>query len=140
MAIDGYNYIHQSKRSDCNNHRDLTTNVDNSYEVERINIKTDSPLWENLFVSIKGTRHNKDIIVRNTYKPPKDDYDIENINAFTTDIEYVMHELSGKNSEILIADDCNINLLNLDVRQAHSDCFTPCYPIAFSLKSLYPLD
>ena len=140
MAIDGYNCIHQSKRSDCINHGGLITYFDNNYEVERINMKNDSPLWENLFVSIKGTGHNKDIIVGNMYKPPKDDYNIKNINAFTTDIENVIHELNRKNSEILIAGDYNINLLNLDMRQAFSDFSTPCYPIAFSLESLYPLD
>ena len=123
MAIDGYNCIHQSKRSDCSNHGGLITYVDNNYEVERIDIKNDSPLWENLFVSIKGTRHNKDIIVGNIYKPPKDNYNIENINALTTDIENVIQELNRKNSEILIAGDYNINLLNLDMRQAFSDFF-----------------
>ena len=97
--------------------------VNNNYEVERINIKNDSPLWENLFVSIKGTGHNKDLIVGNIYKPAKDNYNIENINAFTTDIENVIHDLNRKNSEILIAGDYNINLLNLDMRQAFSDFF-----------------
>ena len=67
---------------------------------------------------IKGTGHNKDIIVGNIYKPPKVNYNIENINAFTTDIENFIHELNRKNSEILIAGDYNINLLNLDMRQA----------------------
>ena len=67
--------------------------------------------------------HYKDIIVGTIYKPPKDNYDIENINAFTTDIENVIHELNRKNSEILIAGDYNINLLNLDMRQAFSDFF-----------------
>ena len=140
VAIDGYNCIHQSKRSDCSNHGGLITYVDNNYEVERINIQNNSPLWDNLFVSIKDTGHNKDIIVGNIYKPLKDNYNIENINAFTTEIENVIHELNRKNSEILIAGDYNINLLNLDMRQAFSDFFTPCYQIAISLESLYPLD
>ena len=105
MAIDGYNCIHQSKRSDCSNHGGLNTYVDNNYEVERIDIKNDSPLWENLFDSIKGTGHNKYIIVGNIYKPPQNNYNIENIYAFTTNIENVLHELSRKNSEILIASD-----------------------------------
>ena len=103
LATDGYNCIHQSKRSDCSNHGGLITYVDNSYGVERINIKNDSPLWENLFVSIKGTGYNKDIIIGNIYKPPKDNYNIKNINVFTTDIKNVTHELNRKNSEILIA-------------------------------------
>ena len=119
---DGYNCIHQSKRAECSNHGGLITYVDNKYEVDRLDIKNDSSLWENLFVSIKGTGHNKDVIVGNIYKPPKD-YDIENINTFTTEIENVIHELDRRNSEILIAGDYNINLLNLDVRQAFSDFF-----------------
>ena len=52
VAIDGYICIHQSKLSDCSNHGGLKTYVDNNYEIERINIKNDSPLWKNLFFSI----------------------------------------------------------------------------------------
>ena len=74
-------------------------------------------------MSIKDTGYSKDVIVGNIYKPPKDNYDIENINTFTTEIENAIHELDRRNSEILIAGDYNINLLNLDVRQAFSDFF-----------------
>ena len=123
VAIDGHNCIHQSKCSECSNHVGLVIYVDNNYEVERIDIKNDSLLWENSFVSTKGTAHNKDIIVGSIYKPPKNNCNIENINAFTTDIENVIHELNRKNSEILIAGEYNIKLLNLDVRQAFSDFF-----------------
>ena len=101
----------------------LVTYVDDKYEVDRIDIKNDSSLWEK---SIKGTGHNKDVIVGTIYKPPKDNYNVENINTFTTEIENVIHELDRRNSEILIAGDYNINLLNLDVRQAFSDFLTPC--------------
>ena len=44
-------------------------------------------------MSVKGTGHNKDVIVRNIYKPPKDNSNIENINTFKTVIENVIHEL-----------------------------------------------
>ena len=74
-------------------------------------------------MSVKVTGHNKDVIVGNICKSPKDNYDIENINTFTTEIENVIHELDRWNSEILIAGDYNINLLNLDVRQAFIDFF-----------------
>ena len=74
-------------------------------------------------MSIKGTGHNKDVIVVNIYQPPKDNYIIENINTFKTEIDNVIHELDRRNSEILIAGECNINLLILDARQAFSDFF-----------------
>ena len=51
-----------------------------------------------LVVSIKGTGNNKDVIVGNIYKPLKDNND----------------------SEIRIASDCNMNLINLDVREVFS--------------------
>ena len=54
----------------------------NVISVQRIDIKMTPVLWEHLFVSEKGTKYNKEVIVGNTYKPPKDDYIIENINAF----------------------------------------------------------
>ena len=39
VAIDGYNCIHQSKRSECSNHGGLITYVDDRYEVDRLDIK-----------------------------------------------------------------------------------------------------
>ena len=71
-----------------------------------------------------------DVIVGNIYKPPEDDYNIENINAFTTDIENVIRELDRNNSEFLIVDDYNI--VNLDVRQAFGNFFS------MQAKSLCP--
>ena len=136
VAIDSYNCIHQSKRAECSNHGGLIIYVDNKYEVDRLDIKNDSSLWEKLFVSIKGTGHNKDVIVGNIYKPPKDNYNIENINTFTIEIENVIHELDRRNSEILIAHvagDYNIDLLNFEVRQAFSDFFD-----TMLAKSLFP--
>ena len=109
VAIDGYKCIHQSKQAECSNHGGVITYVENKYEVDRLCIKNDSSLWENLFVSIKGTGHNKDVIVGNIYKPPKDNYNIENINTFTTEIENVIHELDRRNSEILTVGYYNIN-------------------------------
>ena len=117
VAIDGYSCIHQSKWAECSNHGGLVTYVDITYEVDRLDLDWNvSSLWKNLFVSIKGTAHNKDVIVGNIYKPAKDDNNIENINTFTTEIETVIHELDRWNSDILIAGDLyNIDLLNLDV-------------------------
>ena len=123
VAIDGYKCIHQGKRAECSNHGGLITYVDENFDVSRLDINNESALWENLFISIKGTGHNKNIIVGNIYKPPKDNYNIENISTFTDEFENVIHVLEKLNSEILIAGDYNINLLNLDIRQAFSDFF-----------------
>ena len=50
VAIDGYICIHQSKRAECSNHGGLIIYADNEYEVDRLDMKNVSSLWENLFV------------------------------------------------------------------------------------------
>ena len=43
------------------------------------------------------------------YKPPKDNYNIENIRTITAELERVLYKLNGNNSEVLITGDYNIH-------------------------------
>ena len=54
---------------------------------------------------------NKKIIVGNTYKPPRDNNNPTNMNAFMEELEEIMHELRSSRTDALIYGDCDINVL-----------------------------
>ena len=95
-------------------------------------------LWENLFVVLKGVNQNKDIIIANIYKPPKDNYNVENIRTFTAEFKNIISDLKDTNNEILIAGDYDINLLDLDTRQAFEDFFDSMISTSFYPKITLP--
>ena len=87
-----------------------------------MDIKNDCSCWENLFVSVNPNQHSKGLIIGNLYKPPKDN-SRENIMTFTSEIDNLLAELRDKNSEVLLAGDYNINLLQLETRETYEDFF-----------------
>ena len=122
INIEGYNVFAEGKRSECSEHGGLITYIDENLEAYKMEIKNDSSCWENLFVSINPNQHSKELIIGNLYKPPKDN-SRENIMTFTSEIENVLAELRDKNSEVLLAGDYNINLLQLETRETYEDFF-----------------
>ena len=52
------------------------------------------------------------------YKPPKDNYNIENIRTLTAEFERVLYKPNGNNSEVLFTGDYNMNILDIETRQA----------------------
>ena len=69
FQLDGYRCFAQGKR--CSPHGGLITYVDTNLNATVIDIENNSPIWESLFVSIKGDVHNKAITLGNIYRPPK---------------------------------------------------------------------
>ena len=112
--------------------------VDEEFDICTLDIENDSSLRENIFVSVKKPLGKKSIVIGNIYKPPKDNYNIENIRTFTAEFERVPYKLNGNNSEVLITGDYNINLLDIETRQAFGDVFDCMLSNSYSPKITLP--
>ena len=86
LQMEGYRCFSQHKRPECSNHGGLIKYVDEKFDACRLDMANISTLWENLFVVLKGVNQNKDIIIDNIYKPPKDNYNVKNFRTFTAEI------------------------------------------------------
>ena len=90
----------------------------------------------NIFVSVKKTFGKKSIVIGNIHKPPKDNYNIENIRTFTAEFERVLYKLNGNNSEVLITGDYNIIFLTLKPDRHLVISLIVCYQTATIPKLL----
>ena len=54
--------------------------------------------------------------------------------TFTTEVGNLLAELRDKNSEVLLAGDYNINLLELETRETYEDFLITCYQMFFIRK------
>ena len=74
----------------------------------------DSNIWEGLFLELNHNSLQNKIIISNVYKPPRDNISARNVNAFKSEIEPILQEISISNSKALICYNYNINLLKLN--------------------------
>ena len=72
------------------------------------------------------------------YKPPRDNNNANNIDAFTREIEPILQELSSSNTEVLICGDYNINLLKLAGESHLADFFDMMLGHSFYPKITLP--
>ena len=112
FQLDGYRCFAQGKR--CSPYGGLITYVHNNLNATVIDIENNSPIWESLFVSIKGDVHNKAITLGNIYRPPK----IITTKGISTSsrmnwIPFLSRLCQGNADNILIGD-FNINLLKIN--------------------------
>ena len=113
LQPEGYHCFAQGKR--CSAHGGLIMYVDASMNASVIDIENKSAKGESLFVSIKGSVHNKDITLGNIYRPPKDNNNKINIDQFTTEMDPILARICEGNWDSVIVGDFNINLLKVDM-------------------------
>ena len=104
-----------AQRKGCCTHGGLITYIDASMNSSVIDIKNKSAIWESLFVSIKGSVHNKDITLGNIYRPPKDNNIRINIDYVTNDLDPILVRICEENSDSVIVGDFNINLSKINM-------------------------
>ena len=131
LRLDGYNLISQPRS--CSLHGGLMVYVQENYKAVVTHSVSTSDIWEGLFVKITDESFKNDIIVGNIYKPPRNNNNNENIAQFISEIDPILSDICLSNSEILLFGDYNINLLEINEREAYSDFFDK-----MTSFSLYP--
>ena len=75
----------------------------------------------------------------NIYKPPRFNNNPANMNSFMTELKPIIQELSSSNTEVLICDDYNINLLKLTGEAQFSDFYEMMLGHSFYPKITLPM-
>ena len=77
---------------------------------------SNSQIWEGLFIKIINQNYSrKNIIIGNIYKPPKESNNA-NIQTFLDELDSVISRLNLSQSNLILAGDFNINLLQIKER------------------------
>ena len=149
VQIEGYNCINQGYK--VSRHGGLLTYVKTKFSTKKLDICSESQIWEGLFVEISTDDDMKlKYIVGNIYKPPRDNNNYQNIQKFLEEFEPVLNYLNNSKAEYLIGGDWNINLLKINERPEFSDfldfmfskgmCPKLTYPTRFATRSASLID
>ena len=84
FQMPNYYCISQSKQ--CSYHAGLIIYLHKKYQFKVMDISQRSDISEALFVDISSTNFDKHIIIGNIYKPPKDNNNNANIQAFSSEL------------------------------------------------------
>ena len=118
------------------------------YAHKTLTIYDHSDIWEGQFIEISGVTLQKNIVIGNIYRPPKDL--INNYRNFKEQLIPVFEHLHSINLEAVIAGDMNIDLLEINERNIFTEYFdsmlshgfSPCItlPTRFSKRSATLID
>ena len=115
------NYYCISQPKHCCTHAGLVIYLNKKYNYEIIDISHKSDIWEGLFIHVSISKCNKSIILGDIYKPPKDNNNNANIEAFINELTPKIQYLLKSKADVILCGDFNINLLQINNRPAFSD-------------------
>ena len=81
------------------------------YDYNSINIYQNSQVWEGQFIEIIGKQLDKKVILGNIYRPPE--HNNETCKTFINEFIPLLGHLQKCKSEVIIAGDYNIDLLQI---------------------------
>ena len=109
LDIEDYNFIPQS--SLCSAHGGLVFYLHKKYMLKKLPIYIQSEVWEGLFIEISGRTLNKNIIIGNIYRPPRDRN--ENYKTFINELTPILSGLESRNCEVFLTGDFNIDFFKI---------------------------
>ena len=78
-------------------------------------------IWEGLFISVSGESIVKPVIIGNVYKPPRDNNNNDNIDAFMSEFTPVISKITKLKSDSIVVGDTNIDLLQINHRLKYTE-------------------
>lgn len=132
--LEDYNCIPQGKH--CTNAGGLVIYLHNNfkYTVKR-SLKYDT--WEGQLVHVKKSEHlSKPIIIGNIYRRTL--YNVEHYTQFTNELSTHLSRLESNNTEVMLAGDYNINLLDINKKQVINEYFDTITGHSFYPKITLP--
>ena len=78
-------------------------------------------IWEGLFIVVEGDTLIRPVIIGNVYKPPRDNNNNANIEAFMTEFTPVITKIGKMKPDAVILGDTNIDLLQINHREKYAE-------------------
>ena len=103
---------------------------------KKLPIYVQSEVWECLFIEISEHTLNKNIIIGNIYRPPRDRN--ENYQTFINELTPILSGLESRNCEVFLTGDFNIDLLKIKKKPIFSEFFDVMISHSFYPKITLP--
>ena len=118
--LDGYTCISEGRK--CSPKGGLVIYLHENFTYSTVALYERSEVWEGQFIQISGNELSFKLLLGNVYKPPRDIP--HNYNTFNDEFNHVLEQLTRSKTEVIIAGDFNINLLELAKRNIVNTYFT----------------
>ena len=119
IQLDNYECITQGKK--CSNKGGLIIYLHKMFKHKTVLSYNNSNIWEGQFIEISGGGLQKNIVIGNVYRPPRDV--LENYQAFIKEFTDVIAPYDKSKKELIVAGDTNINLLKINERNIYGEFF-----------------
>ena len=133
IDLDDYTCISQGRSSSTKGGLAMYVNNQFSFKIMKLSICNTN--WEAQVIKLYGGGLNKEILICNVYRPPKDlnaDYR-QFIDEFSNFIDSI-----GQKKEVIITGDFNINLLKIHERELFSEFLDTLVAHSFIPKITFP--
>lgn len=115
------NYHTIPLKASVSSHGGLVTYLHKDFNYKKRELYSTSAFWEGQFIDISSSFLKHKITLGNIYRPPRDN--LEHIQIFLDNINPIFEQISNENSEIVLAGDFNLDLLNVNNKQIISAYF-----------------
>ena len=134
IQIEGYTFI--SNQSIVGRKGGLITFLNNKYNYKTLSHQNLSTIWEGQFLEINGFELNKKLLLGNIYRPPRNSQ--ENYNIFMNDMKSILTSYERLNFDFIFAGDFNMNLLEVNDKDAITEFFDLITSFSFFPKITLP--
>ena len=119
FCLPGYQTV--ALGSTVGKHGGLMIYLREEFRYKTITFNVPSKLWECLFLEISGGHLTQPIILGNVYRPPRNNNDNNSIRGFNYEFSSVLNKVTKLTKNTIITGDFNINLLELNEREAYGE-------------------
>ena len=120
LRLEDYTLIYLGKT--CSARGGLIIYLKDNLKYKLLNMSLTSNIWEGQFIEIyEDNLYAKTLILGNIYKPPRDIN--ENYRQFISEFTTVLAKLEINHSDVIIAGDCNMDLLKLHEKPIFGEYF-----------------
>ena len=103
----------------CSGHGGLVIYISTRFHYKHLSLYMKSDIWEGQFIEISGSQLERNIIIGNIYRPPRDTN--ANYHTFIEELKPIIEFVNNKNCECSILRDFNIDLLKTNERPIFSE-------------------
>ena len=119
LQIPGYSLINCGRV--CSAHGGLAIYLHEKYTFHICDLFKKSDIWEGLFIEVNGNGLEKSVTLGNIYRPPRFNNNNETVRNFLSEIGPIITKLGHKNQTAILTGDYNLNLLDIDTREAYQE-------------------
>ena len=103
----------------CSGHGGLLIYISTRFHYKHLSLYKKSDIWEGQFIELSGSQLERNIIIGNIYRPPRDTN--ANYHTFIEELNPIFEFVNNKNCECSILGDFNIDLLKTNERPIFSE-------------------